>query len=273
VAGTHTEQEAAAVLARAAQELTRLSELAADSREDALAAMSETLTREPQARPLGEALQRSDGPAAGAALRTLADRADELSDEQRQTLARALQRAANLGRGDPRSAEALQAAARALSDANSSDANTQAGPALQAAAAAVEAAVEVANAQAGLRSAAQPPPAAGAEPGQAGMEPGQAGAEPGRAGGQAAADLPSQPPSAFAVPEASENVVVPGRPSDALEAGDVVQQPLSVRGQPRPYREVLAQYAQSGRDYVERASVPPHVRELVKQYFVDLQEP
>jgi len=34
---------------------------------------------------------------------------------------------------------------------------------------------------------------------------------------------------------------------------------------------VIGQYAQSGRDYVDRATVSPMVRELVRQYFADLE--
>jgi hypothetical protein len=45
-----------------------------------------------------------------------------------------------------------------------------------------------------------------------------------------------------------------------------------VRGAPRPYRDVLNQYAQSGRDYVDRPDVSPAVRDLVKQYFQKLEE-
>jgi hypothetical protein len=45
-----------------------------------------------------------------------------------------------------------------------------------------------------------------------------------------------------------------------------------VRGQPRPYRDVLSQYAASSRDYVDRPDVSPAVRDLVKQYFQSLEE-
>jgi len=44
-----------------------------------------------------------------------------------------------------------------------------------------------------------------------------------------------------------------------------------VSGAPRPYRDVLSQYAQSSRDYVDRPDISPAVRDLVKQYFQELQ--
>ena len=45
-----------------------------------------------------------------------------------------------------------------------------------------------------------------------------------------------------------------------------------MRGAPRPYRDVLTQYAQTTRDYVERPEISPAVREMVKQYFQELEE-
>jgi hypothetical protein len=44
-----------------------------------------------------------------------------------------------------------------------------------------------------------------------------------------------------------------------------------VSGAPRPYRDVLNQYAQSSRDYVDRPDISPAVRDLVKQYFQQLE--
>ena len=71
--------------------------------------------------------------------------------------------------------------------------------------------------------------------------------------------------------QAAENVFVPGRASDGPADQEPEHQPFSVRGQARPYREVLGDYAQSGRDYVDRAVVNPAVRDLVKQYFASLE--
>src|SRR5262249_47798691 len=43
----------------------------------------------------------------------------------------------------------------------------------------------------------------------------------------------------------AENVFVPGRPSNGPADQDLTDQPFTVRGAPRPYRDVLNQYAQS----------------------------
>ncbi|MCA1644841.1 MAG: hypothetical protein LC797_04995 [Chloroflexi bacterium] len=111
----HTAQAAAAILTRAQDQLgQQLADPNADLRDEALAAMSETLAAEPLARPLGEALQHEDAQATSDAARALAAQADRLSDVQRQALSRALQRAANVGRSDPRSAASLREAARAI---------------------------------------------------------------------------------------------------------------------------------------------------------------
>ena len=88
-------------------------------------------------------------------------------------------------------------------------------------------------------------------------------------GGVGGAELTQGQPIGDAEP--SESIFIPGRIGDGASDNDAVQQPFSVRGAPRPYREVIGQYAQSGRDYVDRASVPSSVRDLVRQYFSDLE--
>ena len=74
------------------------------------------------------------------------------------------------------------------------------------------------------------------------------------------------------VGQAAENVFVPGRPGNGAADQDLIDQPFTVRGAPRPYRDVLTQYAQTTRDYVERPDISPAVRDLVKQYFQELEE-
>src|SRR5437868_15191152 len=111
--------------------------------------MSETLAAEPLARPLGDALQHEDAQAASDAVKALAAQADQLSDVQRQALSRALQRASNVGRSDPRSAAALREAARSIGAGEPSRA------ALSATDAALREAIQAANAQASLRETSQ----------------------------------------------------------------------------------------------------------------------
>jgi hypothetical protein len=312
VSQARNQRDAVAALTRAEQQLMQFGDLGAEAREQALGAMSETLSQEPLTRRLGDALQRGDARGASEALQSLRDTSDQLSDAQRQALARALQRAANVGRADSRSSAAMRDAARAVSAGESADAR------LRDAAASIEEAMQATAAEAAIREATQrlqdvrnditsgtpgqqrgqeqpfegsagqymfvpggpsgtavPIDAAAlargrtAAAGQGQAEPG-AGGERGTTGGVSAADLGSGQPAA--VSEPSESIFVPGRTGDGpTDSQDAVQQPFSLRGAPRPYREVIGQYAQQGRDYVDRAAVPPNVRELVRQYFADLE--
>jgi len=302
-----TERAAAAVLARAVQDVRELGDPGAEARDQALAAMSETLSQEPLAGQLGEALQRADSRATRDAIEAMRQRAGQLSEPQRQALSRALQRAANVGRADSRSSSALRDAARAIAAGEQPDAQ------MQEASTSLEQAMQAAAADAAYRAAGQrlqdvrqemsqvaqgyPPsteePMTGA-PGQSAFNPSLSGtavpidasalrrsgaageglSEPGSAqripgGGVSGADL-SQGQAASTV-DPSESIFIPGRVGDGAADNDAVQQPFSVRGAPRPYREVIGQYAQSGRDYVDRASVSSSVRELVRQYFSNLE--
>src|SRR5207237_1435921 len=65
------------------------------------------------------------------------------------------------------------------------------------------------------------------------------------------------------VGQAAENVFVPGRVGNGPTDQDLVDQPFTVRGAPRPYRDVLSQYAQTTRDYVERPDISPAVRQVM----------
>ena len=123
LAKVRTQKEASAIVARAEDQLNaQLADPNADLRDEALAAMSETLAAEPLTRQLGDALQHEDAQATSDALNQLAAKADQLSDVERQALSRALQRASNVGRGDPRSASALRDASRAIASGDPSQA-------------------------------------------------------------------------------------------------------------------------------------------------------
>ncbi len=298
----HTQQDATAILARTQDQLgQQLADPNAALRDEAIAAMSETLAAEPLARPLADALQHEDAQATSDALRALAARADQLSDVQRQALSRALQRASNVGRSEPRSAAALRDAARAIAAGESAQ------QALAVTDAALRESIQAANAQTSVQQTTQrlrdiSAQLAGRDPQNPDQAPtnGSAlympatgpaelgtpvaldstaigglrdpGAAPGSGAGIGAADPnAARSPSAIDA-TAAENVFVPGRAGDGAVDQSLTDQPFTVRGAPRPYRDVLNQYAQSGRDYVDRPDVSPAVRDLVKQYFQKLEE-
>ena len=144
-----SQKDAVAALTRAEQQLMQLGDTGADAREQALGAMSETLAQEPLTRQLSDALQRSDARDASEALEALRDQSNQLSDSQRQALARALQRASNVGRADSRSSNALRDAARAVSAGeNPSDQ-------LKDAAQSIEEAMQASAAESAIRQATQ----------------------------------------------------------------------------------------------------------------------
>jgi hypothetical protein len=301
-----TQHEATAIVARTADQLNQqLADPNAVLRDEALAAMSETLAAEPLTRSLADALQHEDAQAASDAVQSLTAQADQLSDVQRQALSRALQRASNVGRSDPRSASTLREAARAVG------AGEPSATALSAAGASLSQSVQASTAQASLRDATQQlrdlqaqlasgaplNPAGAVQPNGAGaqgipnsgstaagtpvaLDAGGAGrlgdpsAASGGGAGYGAANVGSQAQQqASASAQAAENVFVPGRVGNGpADNQDLTDQPFTVRGAPRPYRDVLGQYAQSGRDYVDRPDVSPAVRDLVKQYFQQLEE-
>jgi hypothetical protein len=261
--------------------------------------MSETLAAEPRTQALADALEREDAQAAHDAIKAIAAQADQLSDVERQALSRALQRAANVGRSDPRSATALRDAAQAIASRQAADA------ALSAADTALRDAIQASQAQSALNATAQqlrdlqtqlasgaPLRSDAPQPFRAQQEaqtdstlvPGtpvaldangaglrDASAEPGKGAGLGVATQGSQGQAASAA-QAAENVFVPGRAGNGPADQDLTDQPFTVRGAPRPYRDVLTQYAQTTRDYVERPDISPAVRDLVKQYFQELEE-
>jgi hypothetical protein len=297
-----TQQEASAILAQTQSQVSQqLGDPNADLRDEALAAMSETLAAEPQTQALASALQQENAQATSDALHNMAAQADSLSDVERQSLSRALQRASNVGRSDTRSANALKNAAQAIASGTSADAAlSEADAALRESiqASQSQAAVDATtqrlhDLQARLASGAPLDSPADQTPGQAsaatdangdlaGGTPvaldggaSQTVSEP--AGGQTAqgagvgAASTGQAGQAAPAAQAAENVFVPGRQGNGPADQDLVNQPFSVSGAPRPYRDVLNQYAQSSRDYVDRPDISPAVRDLVKQYFQELE--
>ncbi|HEY1294420.1 MAG TPA: hypothetical protein VGJ60_15185 [Chloroflexota bacterium] len=299
-----TQQEASAILARTQDQVSQqLGDPNAELRDEALAAMSETLAAEPRTQALANALQQENAQATSDAIRNMAAQADSLSDVERQSLSRALQRAANVGRSDTRSANALKNAAQAISSGASAD------EALSQADSALRDAIQASQSQAAVNATSQQlrdlqsrlasgRPLTG-DPDQSSM-PGQSSAASGMAGDMAsgtpialdggAGQTLSEPAGgqyaqgagvgagsntgagqAAPAAQAAENVFVPGRPGNGPADQDLVNQPFSVTGAPRPYRDVLNQYAQSSRDYVDRPDISPAVRDLVKQYFQQLE--
>jgi hypothetical protein len=117
------------------------------------------------------------------------------------------------------------------------------------------------------------PPSDGsdASAGLASLADGAGGSGGGHQGGMAGGSVsPQQASSSTGV--AAETVFVPGRRTDQPEQEVDTAPSASSAGQSRPYTDVLAQYAQSGRDYVDHSNMSADVRDLVKQYFSELED-
>jgi hypothetical protein len=300
---TRTQQEASAVLARAQDQVSQqLGDPNADLRDEALAAMSETLAAEPRTQALADALQREDARASSQALSDLAAQADQLPDVERQALSRALQRAANVGRSDARTSNALREAAQALaSGASPQTALSQADQSIQESiqasqsqAALNDTVRQLRDLQSRLASGQPLAPSADdvlAQSSTSDTSSSEVAGTPvaldsrgsrtlsdpssAQGGGGAGQNQPSGQDAnqAAASAPAAENIYVPGRiGTGSADQQDLVDQPFSVRGAPRPYRDVLNQYAQTSRDYVDRPDISPAVRDLVKQYFQELEQ-
>ncbi len=317
VATAPTQADALQALAQGQQVVKRLVDPAASSKERGLEAAGAQLSGNGQTQALGDALGALDSPGTTAALQQLSAQLSSMSPDQRQALARSLQRGAAAARGNPAAAAALQNASRAAGDP-SSDASSQ----MQAAAAELDSALEAARAQTALTDAARrlgdaqqsvsadapgsaaadaanpnsdasagagatqlaasdaagspgdmesSPPSDGTS-GLATLADGAGGGGGGQQGGTAGGTLAAQPAPGTSG-AAAESVFVPGRRTDQPEQQvDTAPSVRNTGGQARPYTDVLAQYAQSGRDYVDHSNMSADVRDLVKQYFSELED-
>ncbi|MBV9358401.1 MAG: hypothetical protein JO023_23055, partial [Chloroflexi bacterium] len=236
-----------------------------------------------QRQALAQSLKRSaaaarGNPAAAAALQNASRAASDPSADasgQLQAAATELDSALQAARAQT----ALADAARRLGDAQQSlttdtsdsssgsstnpDASAEAGPPQPASAGG--------GGPPGDMESVPPSDGSDASAGLATLADGAGGSGGGPQGGLAGGSLSSRPaPGTTGV--AAESVFVPGRRTDQPEQ-EVDTAPSATRaGQSHPYTDVLAQYAQSGRDYVDHSNMSADVRELVKQYFSELED-
>ncbi|HVC34961.1 MAG TPA: hypothetical protein VNL16_15725 [Chloroflexota bacterium] len=109
----------------------------------------------------------------------------------------------------------------------------------------------------------------GAGPGQGAGAGDGTGTRAGGTGGRAASGGTRAAEPGKTTP--GDQVFVPGQAG----AGPSLQQtgPAGpALGSEVPYQQVIGQYAQSAREHVDRGSLPPEVRDLVRKYFVGLEE-
>ena len=141
LAASRTSAQALKAIAKAQQDLNRLSISRASAQRAALAALASAVQRAPNLSSLASALRKNDPAAIASEMRKLADEVAHASPAQRDAVARAAQAAASAAAADPALSQQLQNAATALAQNDS----TAAKSALNAAAR--QAAADAARAQ------------------------------------------------------------------------------------------------------------------------------
>jgi hypothetical protein len=295
-------------LAQTESALRRLQDPLSGDQERTLEALGGALAGNAQTGDLARALQAGDARATQEALRRLGDQLGGLSPEERQRLADALQQAANAARNQPGLAGPLRQAGRGLAgndldtaqkalDQFGQAAQTLEGH-LQSEAALGRALQELqqardrlsSDASGGLGSgppggeAAQPSDAAGGRAPDAGSGAGPAPGEssqpgtgaPGSAGGLgngagSGAGGADGPATRLGGP-AGERVFVPGQAGQGATDQKVLPGTAGkAGGSSQPYRAVVGEYAQAARSHLDRSSVPPALKDAVRNYFSQLE--
>ncbi len=300
-------EEADAALENGRQFLKTLAPQEAQQLADALRQGGDALRAQTEG-PLDDVAQAlSQGDLLSAAQKLQSLDAESLSPAQREALAGQLNALAQRVAGaDPALAEKLRQAAQAVQQADAArteDALTQAAEALrqdaariQQAAAAAQLEQQLAQGQQRLLYTGQPggPQQAGASGGGTSAQGGAAGSAPGGlwdgqpdggspAPGSPAGNAPIQPGSGGASIEAleapdprlsggTETVTIPGVDApEGLITGEGSAQPAENTPLTVPYEEALPQYLDSYRQALDDESIPPQLREVIRQYFGSLE--
>jgi len=294
-----TEDQAQEALAQAQQELRSLQDPNAQAQAQALQQAGEQLSGNNTTQSVGEALQNGDLQAAGEALQNIDP--STLSVEEQQALADQLEQAAeSLSGTDPQTAQALQDAAEALRNGDTTGAQQalqQAGQSMQQAGqqaaqsqAAGQASDQVTDAQRAIAQAGQQ-----GQQGQEGQGQGQGsggGAGTGTGNGQGAGgETQGQNGTGGATDGGVSDYEPIYAPSHIGGSGGTdVQVPEGGSGDPGddvvgegptgeqntgevtvPYNEVYADYRDSAYSAVNEGDYPPEIRDIVRQYFSSLE--
>jgi hypothetical protein len=124
LAAARTSAQALKAIAQAQDALKRLANTQAAAQQAALSALASSLLRSAATRPLAKALRQGNPASIAAAMRNLAARLAHMSAAQRADVARTMQAAANAAARDPSLSQALQNAATALAQQDTSAAQS-----------------------------------------------------------------------------------------------------------------------------------------------------
>ncbi len=295
-------QQATQDLLRAEQAASTLAPQTGEDAALTLARISDALNNQAVTRPVTQALDQQNVAQAVAALNQLAASLPNMTPQQRNDLAQALQAASNAARGsDTSAAQQLQQAAQAAKNGDAQGVQ-QAAQALQQLGAASQAQRDVAQARSELQSSEQ----AVAQAGQTGLpqispassQSGTAtGGQPsdqgsGQTSGRGQSDQGNQQANQqgggigkgstdhLGAPQdfqdlAQREVTVPtDQQFDATSIGASSQLQAGTSGEARvDYRNVLPQYQKQALQAIDGNAVPTGLKQVVKGYFDSLAAP
>ncbi len=229
----------------------------------------------------GKALATGDNKALDASLQKLASQLNSMSSAQRAQLAKQIEQSANQAQDNPQLSSDLHQLAKAVADGNSSEisdavkaletaaaqdsanqANSssldKASQALQNAADKLASATDSSN---GQNSSQTQAPGQGQNPGQT-QSPGQGQGISGQSGQNNTGNKTGR----------NEQVYVPGQVGSGASHISVDGNNGTVQsGNPVPYSQVIAQYAQMAHDAIDNGNIPPDLKNLIQGYFNSLE--
>jgi hypothetical protein len=279
----NNEGQAQQALAQAQAKLNQLRDPQATSKAQALTNASSSLQNSSNTNlsAAGKALATGDKKALDSSLQKLASQLNSMSSAQRAQLAKQIEQSANQALDNPQLSSALHQLAKAAADGNSSEisdavkaletaaaqesanqANTssidKASQALQNAADKLASATDSGN---GQNSSQTQSPGQGQTPGQT-QSPGQGQGISGQSGQNNTGTQPGK----------NEQVYVPGQVGSGTSNISVDGSNGTVQsGNPVPYSQVIAQYAQMAHDSIDNSNMPPDLKDLIQSYFNSLE--
>jgi hypothetical protein len=229
----------------------------------------------------GKALAGGDNKALDASLQKLASQLKSMSAAQRAQLAKQIEQSASQAQDNPQLGSALHQLAKAVANGNSSEVSDatkavetaaaqdsanqassssldKASQALQNAADKLASSTDSGNGQNATQTQA---PGQGQNPGQS-QSPGQSQGISGQGGQNNTGNKTGK----------NEQVFVPGQVGSGTSNISVDGSNGTVQsGNPVPYSQVIAQYAQSAHDAIDNSNIPPDLKNLVQNYFNSLE--
>jgi hypothetical protein len=279
----NNEAQAQQILAQAQAKLNQLRDPQAISKAQARTNASTSLQNSSNSNvsAAGKALASGDSKALDSSLQKLASQVNSMTPAQRAQLAQQIEQSANQAHDNPQLSSALHQLAKAVAGGNSSEtsdavkaveiaaaqdsanqANTnsidKASQTLQNAANMLASSTDSGNSQ---NPGQTQTPGQGQNPGQT-RSPSQGQGNSGPGGQNNTGNKTGK----------NEQVYVPGQVGSGTSAISANGSNGTVQsGNPVPYSQVIAQYAQMAHDAIDNSNIPPDLKDLIRGYFNSLE--